>query len=830
MNTPDRARPLDTLAAGPESALELRARLGVPEDAERVLIFGETSHWDPNWLRTTEEYYESRIRHILDEAIDALNEDSRRVFSIECIYFLRMYFERNPERQERLRQLLNEGRLRLTGSGVTTPDVTLPDTEAILRDYLLGQEWLRQQGVTAEPRLAYLPDDFGYTPALPSILRALGMDQAGITRIDGMYFVGSDFRPPSSFPLAGSSAASLINDHCTQDFVWRAPDGAEVLTHWNAFTYFQGDLLGHLGIIRWMGRTYGTALRSEGHVARQIKRFVKVLAPLTRTPYLFCPIGCDFNGPIPALLGLLDRYNKRRYPVTGTWAVNAGLDDYLTLVDDHREKLPVLAFDPNPYWTGFYSSRPLAKRLCNRISRKLVLAERLATHDRLNGAAATAESGAVWPLPPSPAEYELREGWDHVVLANHHDYITGTSPDRVWLAEQQPWLEQADALSDEALAQVAARTKVPAQPKPVGRPEWKLDGGRLEVNTPFYRLVLDQQAGGCITSYVPAGGEELLTAPAFDLVVYRESGGLWRMGHEYPGGHFREKSKASQFTARILAHEENGVLEVQIDSELDGRQNSRWLWLRADAPGIRIAVLGEARRRTTVTCRFPTRLAAESLIMDVPGGAAKRPRRKLYDPTFWSCRSFAHIRGEAGDGLAAFLGGPAALSLGPNGVIEWVALRNANREIAWRILPLLAHPARGTSDESHRFTGAVRFTPAGDWRANRLPHEAPRILHRTWCRPGESDLDGLAERLLRSSHPQVVITAFKVASRGTGFIVRLSSYAPVGSSTRISVTGREVRAARLCDALERDGERLPIKDGAVLVPLECSITSVRVAF
>ena len=46
-----------------------------------------------------------------------------------------------------LETLVDEGRLRLTSSGVTTADTLLPSAEAILRDLLLGQEWLRAQGM-----------------------------------------------------------------------------------------------------------------------------------------------------------------------------------------------------------------------------------------------------------------------------------------------------------------------------------------------------------------------------------------------------------------------------------------------------------------------------------------------------------------------------------------------------------------------------------------------------------------------------------------------------------------------------------------------------------
>ena len=38
--------------------------LGIPEDARRVLVFCESSHWDTNWLQTSDEYFVRRIEPI----------------------------------------------------------------------------------------------------------------------------------------------------------------------------------------------------------------------------------------------------------------------------------------------------------------------------------------------------------------------------------------------------------------------------------------------------------------------------------------------------------------------------------------------------------------------------------------------------------------------------------------------------------------------------------------------------------------------------------------------------------------------------------------------
>ena len=828
-----------TSPASARKAAEQRVRksLGVPDKAKRVLVFGETSHWDPNWLYTSTEYYSSRIKPTLDEMILALEADPRRVFSLECMFFIRLYWSQNPDQHGVLRRLINEGRVRLTGSGITTPDVTLPDTEAILRDFLLGQEWLRKHGMTAEPRLAYLPDDFGYTPSLPSLLRSLGIHQAGITRIDGMYFVGSDYSRRSTFPRTGSSAETLLSKEKTQDFIWQAPDGAQVLCHWNAFTYFQGDLLGSLGIIRWMGKTFGMSLRAEGHVARQIGKFVKALAPLAKTPYMFCPIGCDFNGPIPNLLDMLDRYNEERSEKTGVYVVNGGLDDYLTMVAAYAEELPTLDFDANPYWMGFYSSRPLAKRMCNRIARKLTLAERLNVQSSVEPADPSLAPGD--SADDGRKQEKMARAWDLLAIANHHDFITGTSPDRVWYEEQLPWLNQADSLSDELLAHAGkwvARRQGSSPVVNYGGPspdnsgiEWEYEGGRLRVSSPFYSVVLDEGVGGCIVSYVGRpDGAELLKGPGNDLVVYVESGGLWRMGHEYLGGSFKSCLRSSTLPAKIYPQWRDGLLEVRVESQLAGSDFTRWLWFRGDSPVVRLAVEGAARRRRTITCSFPTRLLADSLAMDVPGGFARRPYHKLYRPTFWPGRSFFHVQDQStGEGLAAFLGGPFSVSAQDDGTFEWVALRNAPREKAWGVVPLVSHPASGLADDVHRFTYGIWHTQSGDWRENRLPHVAGPVLHGTWTEPGATDLDGLAADLLTCDHPQVAVTAVKPAHRGPGVVVRLTSYAPTGTQVRVKWPGVRFSRAFACDALERDLEELSVIEGRVKIVLKGSLTSIR---
>lgn len=825
--------------------LALRRQMGIPDDARQVLVLAESSHWDPDWLRTSDEYFRL-VRRNLDLALAELEREPRRVYSVECMFFLRLYWERCPERRAAIQTLANEGRLRLTSSGVTTADTLLPHTEAILRDLLLGQEWLRANGLVQEPRLAYFTDSFGCSPALPALLRAAGFDRTAITRVDGMLFPGTDLESARGFPRPGSTAELLLKEQQTLDFIWRAPDGpslgaasrpAEVLCHWNAFTYGQGDMLAHRGISRMYLVPFAVADRSSRHVARRIAAYARQITPYARTPYLFCPIGFDFVPPIRGLGTLLDRYNRRYYPHTGLWAVNAGLDDYLALVDTHRDRLPVLAIDPNPYWMGFYTARPSLKRRCHDLIDDLLLAERLAV---LAGDQVACEVAR-----------ELDRAWWTAVTANHHDLITGTSPDRVVAVEQVPWLEEAAAAASAALARLAAPAAAPDRGAfPVGllpaspvQPSedvghtalpggvaWNRYNRAVRVETPAYALELSECTGGAILrAWQPDSGELLLDFPSNDLITYRDSGGLWRMGHEFQGGTFHEVGRASRRVIRLETKERDGGLELRCQVTLDGEPLLRRIYFAADSPFICFRVEGRAADRRTVTVGFDTQLAASHLVMDVPGGLVTRPRARIYEPTFWPLQHLLYFQA-GGRGLALYLARPGAVALRQDGRLEAIALRNATRERAYRFLPLPATPATGHEREPHAFDYALAPICASQDEALALLPDALAALAATWQPTKRIALQSLAASAAQTDRPDVSVIAARPASRGDGLIVRLYTLSAAGAPVTIWLPGRPAAAAALCDARERDLAPLDVRDGAAHLDMPGTIATVRLLF
>ena len=795
----------------------LRRSLGIPLDAERVLVFAESSHWDPDWLYTSEEYFDRFVRRNLDLAIDGLVQEPRRVYSIECVFFLRMYWERCPEQREQIRALVNQRRLRLTHSGVTTADTLLPEVEAILRGFLLGQEWLRLNGMTQEPNVAYFPDSFGSSSSLPSLLRAGGFDRTAITRVDGMYFLGLERNHPKKYPRPGSSAERLLNDEHTLDFLWRDRAGAEVLCHWNAYTYGQGDLLAHRGISRIYLAPLSIPDRSDCNVARRVRQFANQLLPYSRTPYLFCPIGFDFVAPIPDLVSLLDRYNQRHYPSTGIWVVNAGLDDYLDLVSFHRDRLPVIELDPNPYWTGFYTSRPALKARAHRLVDELRRAEYLAFLPENSSSAASLNQ-------------DLDPAWWTAAVSNHHDFITGTSPDRVVEQEQIPWLEKAQAIVSEKIQQLApAGLRARLRLGSTQLPEWLGHDGRIEIRTPHYVVEVDENVGGAIVRAEGSDGRTaLVDGLSNDLVSYRDSGGLWRMGCEFRGGVWRKDSRASDERLPMDVREVNGALEVSCTGSFGGETIQRRMAFRADSPRIHFRLIGRAPRGHTLTVRFSTGIDAEDLLMDTPGGVVTRPLERIYSPTFWPFQRFIHIRDRSsGRGVAIFQRLPGAVSCSPGGTVELVALRNALKETAYGLFPLTGNPARGCEKEISTFEYAFEITQSGDWQSNGLPAKAYVQDVDPWSDPHRAELQRQAGSQITLDRPDVWVLTCKPASRGEGRILRLYTLTGIGQSVRVAVNDPPVQKASLCDVRERDLQPLEIRDGRVHLSMPGTIASVR---
>ncbi|MFO0615423.1 MAG: hypothetical protein U0414_22715 [Polyangiaceae bacterium] len=792
----------------------LRERLGIPHDARRVLVFTESSHWDARAKGTSEARACGRVDAIFGEILRALEADRRRVYGIESVFFLRHHWEQHPESRARLRALLEPDaqtgrpRLRLLSAALTTPDTLTPHPESLFRDFLLGQEWLRREGLTVYPTTAYFPDHAGHSPHLPSLMRAVGVSAVGLGRIEGTRLVSSRARgaldaPPHAVP----PPRVLGNELEVLDFVWRDDDGAELLCHWNAFTYFQGDSVASAGRIRWNDRVFDVPWRTSSHVRRRIDGYVRSLAPRSRTPYLLCPIGMDFTGPIPDLTGLLDRYNHESYPTTGTWTILAGLDDYFALLEPQRAELPILSIDPTPEGMGQDAFEPSFTRRAVRVARALVLAEKLS---------ATAEASA-------PVEAALAAGWQSLVRTNHHGSVIDASTDEGGPDERRGWLERAESSAALALSRARAPRAIPrsrARTADVPRCERTADG--VIVSTERLRLTFSKAVGGVLTS-LRVDDREQLDGFGLDLAAHSDLGGFsrWDAAGGVPG--FDVIDRTSFRPAELELLEREGEIVVVARAKLDDRPFVRRCVVRGGDPFIRFSVEG-APRRGAITARLELVDALASLEMDTLGGRVERPRGRAEKASFWPVPSLVTVR-SGREALHAAFESMTRVAFSAAHELEWIVARTPATPGALGILPARSPPL-GDPREAVQEHRATLFATAGDGDPA-VPPELHRQLELEWFAEELRDTHRVAHELVQCDDPGVTFAAIKRAEVGDGLIVRLACDAPKGQTAHVYVDGARVRGAFESDAREREGAALPIVDGRARVIVQRRVSTLR---
>ena len=119
-----------------------------------------------------------------------------------------MVKEHFPETFEGIRKRVREGRWETLGGMWVEADGNLPDGESLARQMLVGTRYFERE-FGQETRVVWLPDSFGFTWALPTLMAAAGLP----------YFV--------THKLSWSDTNRIPHD----TFRWRGPDGREVLAH-----------------------------------------------------------------------------------------------------------------------------------------------------------------------------------------------------------------------------------------------------------------------------------------------------------------------------------------------------------------------------------------------------------------------------------------------------------------------------------------------------------------------------------------------------------------------------------------------------------------------
>ncbi len=655
----------------------IRKELNIPAGAKKIVILSHDAHMDWDWLNPFQYnvnesgsmyqgYFGGNTQPsdtILSMAARNLASNSAYYYSVCEMGFLRAFANDNPSLFNSMKK---SGRLRVVGGGITSPDNLLPNGETFIRDFLVAGQWLKQVNVPWSQQV-WLPDDFGHDPQLPVMLQAMDAMGVGFARIPGACNGNPQAYDAGQQTLLDSKSGGV-------DFRWAAADSSESIAHWLQSHYDQGSDIENTYAQDYMNLQDNLNCNKmyNNSVISHIQAYINTNSPVAPTPYIFVEVSDDFMLPYQDLVADAKLWNSDRngYAQTGVYAVVATFDHYVRLVSQYSSQLKLRSynslkpgasfepFKPNPYWMGYYASRPELKTLHNRATRSLLAAE-------------TYQVIANTLLPPDNSTKQLQiqnllNAWDTLAPSTHHDFITGTAVDGVYQNEQLPLLNKALSLGNglkSQFTQMIASNLSAVQPSVVvfnplgfknnGVIEYEPVAGKkmlLNVSAPslgyqvndlstaqkgdgslkcgkdgkgnFYlqntlmAVAINMKTGDLVSVLDKTLNKQVLASGGNgnEIVFYQDSGDIYRFGYEEDNCSF--SAVTSGWTVQSIILDSLSVLEKSVTitkSALlqDGSKASFTIryCLRQGETFLRISTTGSAPDSYTVMVKFPLNAA-----------------------------------------------------------------------------------------------------------------------------------------------------------------------------------------------------------------------------
>jgi len=385
-----------------------------------------STHWDREWYESFQDY-RFRLVNLLDELLDRMERDAEfRYFQSDGQTIIwEDYLAIRPEREEQIRVLAQQGRLRI-GPWYVLPDQFIVSGESLVRNLQMGLKTASRFGPPS--RAGFVCDLFGHTSQLPQILRGFGIDNAFLFRGTNESTHGAMFR-------------------------WQAPDGSEVIAY--RFSPHEGYVQYAEYVRRW----------KEPDAPFDIKQALEDLGELIEIETQRCPTpaflmfdGGDHMEIEPRTTELLRKANRKFKHVE---LIHSHLDGFVEDLREQREHItktftgelrePGELGDAAWVIAGVLSSRIHLKQANARCENELCLwAEPFSTF--------AARLGHAYPGA------FLETAWRYLLQNHPHDSICTCSIDQVHKDMAHRFDQShmiAAHVTRDALQQIADRVVVP---------------------------------------------------------------------------------------------------------------------------------------------------------------------------------------------------------------------------------------------------------------------------------------------------------------------------------------------------------------------------------
>ncbi|MET9686991.1 glycoside hydrolase family 38 C-terminal domain-containing protein [Streptomyces sp. NPDC006514] len=210
--------------------------------AHRISAVGH-AHIDSAWLWPLRETVR-KVARTASNMVNLMDQHPEFVFAMSQAQQLDWIKTYRPELFERVKKKIADGQFVPVGGMWVESDTNMVGGEAMARQFLYGKKFfLDEFGI--ETQNVWLPDSFGYTAAMPQIVRLSG----------------------SQWFLTQKISWSQVNRFPHHTFWWEGIDGTRVFTHFPPVDTYNSDLGG--AQLAHAARNY----REKGHGSRSLVPF-----------------------------------------------------------------------------------------------------------------------------------------------------------------------------------------------------------------------------------------------------------------------------------------------------------------------------------------------------------------------------------------------------------------------------------------------------------------------------------------------------------------------------------------------------------------------------
>ncbi len=382
-----------------------------------VSAIGHT-HIDIAWLWTVEQTREKVLRSF--STVLRLMEqypDYKFMSSQPILY--QFVKEQEPEMYEKIKERIREGRWEVDGAMWLEADCNLTGGESLVRQIIKGHRFFLEE-FGKESKSLWLPDVFGYSAALPQILKKSGIPYFMTTKI------------------AWNQYDQLPND----TFIWKGIDGSEVFAFMPTTTDYDKDQGLNISFSDTRNTTTYTGIVNPNMALGTFKRFQN--RDLTEDTLMLFGFGDGGGGPTKEMLESAERL---KYGIPGIPKIRQEFEqDYFDRTYEKIHDLPDM-----PTWDGElyfeYHRGTLTSMARNKRSNRKneILYEQMETASCMAGIEKDEQLQNV-----------LDKGWDILLINQFHDIVPGSSIKPVYEQTDKEYHEIEEAGKEELNRVVSA--------------------------------------------------------------------------------------------------------------------------------------------------------------------------------------------------------------------------------------------------------------------------------------------------------------------------------------------------------------------------------------